>query len=71
MPETLLCDTHRSEKQLMRDLRSTHMGQFIYHRFPLAICRTASWTRLVLYPCYLEHLYPEEYYQGKPSVELI
>lgn len=68
MSDTLLCDTHRPHHILLQDLRSTHTGDFIYRRFPLAIVETESWTRLVLLNLYTEGRYPAEYYALSPKL---
>ena len=68
MTDTLLCDTHRPHHLLLEDLRSTHIGAFIYHHFPLAIVQTESWTRLVLLNLYTEGRYPADYYSSSPKL---
>lgn len=68
MPQTLTCDTHRPHPALIRDLRSTHVGDFIYRKFPIAIVQTENWTRLVIAQLYREGRYPIDYYTKSTKV---
>lgn len=68
MSDILLCDTHRPLPHLITELRSTHMGQFIWRTWPLAVCKTPTWSRLVILPFYNKHRYPAAYYQAGAQI---
>ena len=54
---------------LLENLRTTTLGQDLYHHWPYAVCSTPSWNRLVILPFYREHLYPVEYYHDATLTE--
>lgn len=68
MKTPYLFERHLAASTLMRNLKSTHTGTWVYNTWPVAACTTDAWTRLVILPFYHQKRYPADYYTPEATI---
>ena len=71
MKTPYLFEQHLPSSTLLRNLKSTHTGIWVYNTWPVGVCSTAQWTRLVILPFYHQKRYPKEYYTPEATISEI